>query len=118
MTSPDGYPITVRSPLLYHGTRYIDEVRQSGVLAVPTTGDQHVSLTTSFRVALYWAMMPRGNPGAETPGVVVFHRRHLLEAGYDLFAFDGTGHDDEAEMACPQAIALSEVEHEVLRLVT
>ena len=115
---PPDFPQLVRTPLLYHGTRNLDGIASSGTIDLPETGDLHVSLTSDFRVALYWAMLPRDCPKRESPGVIVFHRKSLLDAGYSLFAFDGTGNDDEAEWACDKPIHLRPGLCEVLRLET
>lgn len=93
-----------RSCLLYHGTRYLDRIMRDNAIRCPITGDKHVSLTTDFRVALYWASLERDDIENESPGVVVLERKALLDHGHPLFLFDGTGQDDEAEVACPKDI--------------
>lgn len=94
--------------ILYHGTRFLDLIISDDCIKCPIMGDLHVSLTTSFEVAYKWASMERDGcspmpPHSETVevgGIIAFKRKTLLDAGYRLFLFDGTGEDDEAEIAC------------------
>lgn len=102
--------------LLYHGTRTLDQILEAGVINLPPHGDIHVSLTHEMRVALYWAQLERDGEN-ETPGILVFDRRALLASGHELFAYDGTGLDDEGEIASANPIHLHEGLVSALRLV-
>lgn len=91
---------------LFHGTRYLDDILKAGEITRPPYGTEHVSLTTDFNVALYFALLPRDDDDYCQAGILVFRRKVLLDAGYRLEMFDGTGEDEEYEIACNTPLSL------------
>ncbi|MDP3659219.1 hypothetical protein [Phenylobacterium sp.] len=64
---------------LFHGTRYGDAIFASDRLACAPFGDKHVSLTSDFQIAEYWASLPRDDDDG-VGRILVFDRHKLSEA--------------------------------------
>jgi hypothetical protein len=68
---------------LFHGTRYLNAILESGMLVPPEVGDPEVSFSRSPNEAAFWATLPRDDDEGRG-AVLVFDRdrlamRHRLE---------------------------------------
>jgi hypothetical protein len=95
---------------LFHGTRMGQEILDSDRIKVAPSGDIHVSLTSDFPCALYWAEL-NGRDDDEGRGcILVLHREALAKYGPTPFVSGCVGPGDIAEEAVMRDIhPLSEV---------
>ena len=87
------------SDVLYHGTRYTEEILRDMELRHAHIGDECVCLTRSPEVAAYWATLPRDDLGRG--GILVLDRaslgrRYKLEPFHDP-CWDDFFENDEME---------------------
>jgi hypothetical protein len=88
---------------LYHGTRFAELIRKTGVLFYSDPGDPKVSFTRSPEVAAYWALLERDYDEGRG-SVFIFdrqslERRYKVEANPEVYRLTNTLFHDEAEEA-------------------
>lgn len=85
------------SDLLFHGTNVPQRIYSEGVLKRAPSGYECVSLSRSYDVAAYFAIMERDEDRDEPlGGIFVFSRKRLIELGYELVPFHDTCFGDDA----------------------
>lgn len=90
--------------VLYHGTRYSQQILSEGALMNPDWLPDYVSLTRSPEVAAFSAWLPRGQDGR--PAILVLDRRSLrtrypLHPYHDVWRGHRDQMRDEAEERVP-----------------
>ena len=93
--------ITRGADVLYHGTRYAEQIYRSGLLRCPEHGTTGVSFSRVPEVAVFCALLPRPDADGE-PAVMIFdrlalRRRYRVEPHHDGWEGHGGCERDEAE---------------------